>query len=366
MNVIYKRQFAVLIFIAGVVFKTAFLPVYLSREVLNGNWQLMLFFLAFELILFALVYDTVKNKRIYDLPGSLRAGIMIILFVYFTIRTVVMTGEAAFFVSRAFFEGSYFALIVIMFGAVLFYSAMKNGRAMARLLELLIFLILAGYVANLAITGASAEFSANLPLFPVGLDKFIKAFGRYSLWTGDFLPLLFFQIEENQRTPERLNHRGKKRKKSREIPYALGLYVLAVTAYCLTLNAVFKADSWRADNLTTSLGAHNILNRLIGRADALSLTVWLIPTVLSLSLNLFAALEASSYFLKNKRVGAAIVAVAAAVLFFTALKSSDGLMRFARSAGYFMLAAGFSSAAIIAVAGRIYGRGSRGRKNAKK
>ncbi|MDR2090848.1 MAG: spore germination protein [Clostridiales bacterium] len=327
MNVVYRRQFAVLIFFAGVVFKIAFLPAYITEGIQNDNLLLILSYLIFDLALLALVFHIVKTRAIESLPKNFKSGIMLILFVFFAVKFAVMAGEAAFCVADNLFEESYLLFIIASICGLTGYIAVKGSGVLARLGEIFIVFTVICLVLNLITAESEVDFRYNFPLFRSDASEFFYTFDKFYMFTGDFLPLIVFTFKESE--------------KKSKLPFIFAASaVLTVVGHYVFLNAIFKSGAAAADNLIVNLGAFNVGNVLIGKADALSLGVWFIMAAVNLSLTLLAATEVSSHFLRERRLGAAIAAAFAVFMCVFVFKNARALYEFTTGAvRYFMLTA---------------------------
>ncbi|MDR3263797.1 MAG: GerAB/ArcD/ProY family transporter [Clostridiales bacterium] len=338
MNLVYKRQFAVLIFFAGAAFKIAFLPAYITKAVGNGNTALIALYVLFDLLLLAAVYYIAKKNIIADLPKNFRAGMMMILFVYFAIKFAVMSGDVSYCISDNLFKDAYIVFIYAAIGALTSYIAVKGSRVTARLGEIFVALTVIGLFVNLVTAESEINFMYNLPLFSGSAPNFFEAFDKLYMWTGDYLPLIIFTLTDTK-------------KKSKLMPYMIALTAVTVVGHYVFLNAIFKAGASAVDNLIVSLGSFNIGNILVGRTDALSLSVWFVMAVINLSVTMLAATECASYFLKDRRIGTAAVNVFTVLLYIFGFKNINKLYGFATGQiRYFILAAEILVPAAIIIA----------------
>ncbi|MDR3292697.1 MAG: hypothetical protein LBT20_01170 [Clostridiales bacterium] len=354
-NTVYKRQFAFLLFFSGTVFKIAFLPSYITEAGGHANLLLIGAYLLFEFLLLIPIFCVVKYNLLAVLPKNFRAGVMILLFAFCAVKFSVMSGEAVFCISDNLFKDAYLVFIFFALTALVSYIAVKGSTVLARMSELFIFIVVVCLIVNLITVQSDMDFMFNLPLVGGGTRGFFGTLDRFLLWTGDFVPLMVFTLaaprntdaSQAKNTPRqggsipRIKD-GKKAgaKKSKVLPIMIGLTVVIVFAHYVFLNAIFKSAGEKVDNLIVDLGTFNIGNILVGRTDALSLGVWFVMIVLNLSLTMLAATEASSYFLRDRRMGTVAVNVFAVVLYLVGFKNMSKMFDFATGGiRYFMLAA---------------------------
>jgi hypothetical protein len=327
MNVVYRRQFAILTFFAGAVFKIAFLPAYITEALGSDNILLISAYLALDFALLALIVHVVKIRAVESLPKNLKAGIMLTLFVFCAVKFSATAGEVAFCIADNLFKESYLIFIIAAICALSGYIAVKGSEVLARLGEIFIVFTAICLAVNLITVESDVNFAYNLPLFSSRPSEFFHTFDRFYMFTGDFLPLIVFSFKETK-------------KKSKLLPILAGAAALTVVCHYVFLNAIFKNGAAAPENLIVGLGAFNIGNMLLGRADALALGVWLIMATVNLSLTLFAATEASSAFLKDRRIGTAAVAAFTVFMCIFLFKNTRALYEFSTGiVRYFMLAA---------------------------
>ncbi|MDR1939741.1 MAG: hypothetical protein LBQ40_02980 [Clostridiales bacterium] len=354
MNGIYKRQFAILIFFAGVVFKLAFLPAYLTEIVANDNIFAVAVYLLFDFLCLFLIYYIAKNRVIEKLPHNLRAGIMLALFALFALKFAVMSGEVSYCISSNLFKDGHVVFVYAAIGALTSYIAVKGGGVLAKMGEIFVVAVVVCLAINLVTVESDVNFMYNLPFFATDGKSFFSALDKYYMWTGDFLPLIVFTITDGK-------------KKSKTMPLMIALTAVTVIAHYAFLNAVFKSGAAKTDNLLVALGTFNIGNILVGRTDALSLTVWFIMAVINLALTLLAATESASYFLKDRRIGTAAVNVFTVLLYIFGLKNVSKLFDLSTGAiRYFVLAVGTLAPIVIIVCHTLQKRSVRRALEARK
>jgi VanZ family protein len=213
------------------------------------------------------------------------------------------------------------------------YMAVKGCGIIAKMGEILIAFTVICLVINLVTVESDVNFMCNFPLFTARAGDFFKTADRYLLWTGDFMPLIVFNISDKQKKAgdaDCVDGADKKRKKpSKTIPLMIAMTALATVVHYIFLNAVFKSSAGKVDNLLVALGTFNVGNILVGRTDVLSLAVWFIMAVMNLALSLAAATECSSYFLKDRRAGTAAVIVFTAIMYVLVFKNINRSFEFA-------------------------------------
>jgi hypothetical protein len=236
-----------------------------------------------------------------------------------------MSGEASFCVSENLFKDAYIFFIFVAIGAITSYIAIKGSTVLARLGEIFIVFVILFLFINVITVESETDIMGNLPLFDISANKLFSAFDKHYVWTGDFLPLIVFGLTDTK-------------KKSKLLPWMIAGSIVMIFGHYIFLNALCRAGAAKIDNLIVELGTFNVGNILIGRTDALSFSVWNIMVIVSLSLTMLAATEASSYFLKDRRIGTAIVNVVAALFYIFGFKNVDKLYAFATGGiRYFML-----------------------------
>ncbi len=304
-NTIYNSQFASLSFITMITFKTAMLPKYLASAVGRDSWITVLIMVAIELLMYVAVYYTARRINLQEEKNKVFiAPIMLAIFMLSMVRVIVLYSEMVDYTATTLFDHRRSIFIIITFAPVLGYLVYKGGNVIARLGEILLYVVVAVIATQTVLIQIDLDWSNILPVMVDNGDKVGKGIYNHFMWFGDFIPLLFFSV---------VNNKNKIMAKI-SVPIALTVAGVLVVLFFLVFTAAYGGAGILVNYAFNKMAVFNKISALVGASNALSVTTWLIMALLQLSMLIYSAAMSLSYFIKKKNLAIVIVIVAVSLI----------------------------------------------------
>lgn len=328
-NVIYTNQYAIMAFIVMIVFKIAMLPSYMYQTVGRDSWFVIAVLMAIECAMFMLVLYVSKRINLLFDDNKWLIGIHLIIYVYAMIRLMALFSGLAGYTSTSLFDQGRTGFIVVSFVVVIPYIASKGGNTVARLFEMVFYFLVAMLLIMLFTPNFKADFGELLPILRTDGGKMISGFTDYSVWFGDFIPMLYFVVKDN------------KNKIMAKVspPFAVISAAIGVVVFYIMFIAVYGEAGGMVYFAFNRMSVFNTLSKLLGATNFLSILVWMIMSILQITLIFLTAVNALSRLIKNRILAIIINAVAVCVLQLFVFKNIEIAHNFATGGvKYFVMA----------------------------
>lgn len=299
-NVLYKRQFAILLFILTFTYKVSRLPPIVAEAVGSSGSLLIFLYMIMEVILFLIVYrfilidgnETLKNTVTYKV-------IMVVLAANFLIKAVIaLTGTILFSLELLFENISPYEVILALMVPVT-YIAYKGIRVIGRTSEACFPVIAIVLLINFVFLKAKLVFSNNLPLLNGSFGELLTDGDKFFIWFGDLTPLIFIKLKSSRK-----NYVG----------LSMAASFLLVMIAIIIMYAMYGAASEYISNFIVKIAGYNQFANKLGRLDWTGMIIWLIMSLLFSSTYLWAFSEAIGNIVGKKKpivfVGASMVMTA--------------------------------------------------------
>ena len=297
-NVVYKSQFASMSFITITTFKMAMLPKYMASVAGRDSWLSVIVLMALEIMMYIAVYYVVRRINFQEDKNKLIiAPIMILILLVSLVRVSVLYSEMINYTATTLFDHNRSNFIVLAFAPVLAYLVYKGGNVLGRLSEILLYVLIVVLILQAMLIRMDVDWTNLLPIMVDNGEDMFSGIYMHFMWFGDFMPLLFFSVVDNK--TKALNKLS--------IPLALTIGGGLVVLLFLVFTAAYGDAGVMVNYAFNKLAVFNKVSALIGASNALSVTTWLIMAIMQLSLIIYSATSALSYFIKSKSVAILLV-----------------------------------------------------------
>ena len=279
-NTIFNSQAATLFFIVGIAFKLSAAPGMLNEEFGSSTFWVFLTYSLIDVALAACVFAFCRR----DGDALLRATnsgtykvICLIACAWLTLKGLLHFSYASSYLTHELFEGLEPSLIYIIFLLPIIYLGLKGIRTIARTEEVFFGIILIMLLVNVVFVKTQTDFARVLPIFSEDPSDLAKAFPRYGVWLGDFVPFVFVRL------------------KNKKLPYiAIGVTgTLVIMNLIVLLGCAIYGDALKSvTDLYIRISGFNQLSKDVGRMEWTNLFGMLASSIISLSFAYFGTLSA--------------------------------------------------------------------------
>lgn len=298
-NVIYKNQFAIMAFIAMVVFKVAMLPSYLYQTAGRDSWISVGIMLIFEGLMFLLVLYSSKKINLLADSSKWLAVVHILVFIFSMIKMTTLYSGLITYTSTSLFDQGRINFILLSFAIVIPYFVSKGGNSIARLFELTFYSLLAVLFVMVLTPKFKMDITELLPILVDGGKGMANGLINYVVWFGDYLPLAYFVVKDSKN--KILNKAS--------VPVALVVGVVGVVLFYIAYIGVYGEAGGIVSFAFNRMAVFNTISDLLGATNFLSIIVWLMMALLQITLIFLTATNALLYFVRNKIAAISIVLV---------------------------------------------------------
>ena len=318
-NVIYTSQFAIIAFIVMIVFKIAMLPSYMYETVGRDSWIVIGILMAIEAAMFFVVLYIVKRINLLADNNKWLYIFHAFMYVYSLIRLTVLYSGLITYTSSSLFDQGRIDVIIIAFAIVIPYIASKGGNGLARLFEIMFYFLVVILLVMVLTPSFKGDLSELTPIFGGKNDKLINGFTDFSVWFGDYIPLLYFTVKKNKN--KILNKAS--------LPVAVVSAVIGVVIFYVAFIAVYGEAGGLVYFAFNRMSVFNTLSELLGATNFLSILAWMIMSVLQISLLFLTTCNALMCIIKNRIIAIIINTILISSLELFLIKNLENAHNFA-------------------------------------
>lgn len=300
------RQLILILIISMVTLKVLLLPSLLAKDIGRDSYLFMLFMLVLDfLVLMILLFIFNKNPDLsfFDVLqkmfGKVFAKIIMILFFLFflakswgTFQTNLSYLNENLYTSLEWYIFAFPILITV------FFIASFGVNSLARLVEIVSPIIIAGFIGAFAVGLFRADFSSLLPIMEKGFFTHIPTIFRYSFWFGDYMIFIVF-----------FGNVKEEKKATKKISISIIVSILFVVFFTAIAYSLFNYNS-----VTHTNSISDVLQVLpsisdIGSFDWVMVLIWDCALFLFFTLNILGAFYSfrQVFFKKNQLLSVFII-----------------------------------------------------------
>lgn len=208
-KLITVRQLVLILIVSLLALKVLYLPSLLSKQIGRDAYLFVLMFLLLDflvLIMFVYMFNKHPDLSFYDLIKNIFGTVIakIIMFIFFAFFFIkcwgVFQSNFNYLNENLYTNLNWLTFSLPILVAVLYMS--KFGvNAAARLAELVVPIVIFGFLLSLTVGLFRADFSFLLPIMENGFSGFSTVF-QFSFWFGDYVIFIVFfgnvKQEKNQ------------------------------------------------------------------------------------------------------------------------------------------------------------------------
>lgn len=320
-NVIYTNQFAVIAFIVMIVFKIAMLPSYMSETVGRDSWIVIGILMLVEAGMFFLTLYIAKRINLLADTNKWLSIVHIFMFAYAMIRLTILYSGLITYTSTSLFDQGRIDFIVYAFALVIPYIVSKGGNSVARLFEIIFYFLIAVLLVMALTPSFKADFSELTPIFGGNNENLLDGFFGFSVWFGDYIPLLYFSVKP---------HKNKLLNKA-SLPAAVTVATVGVVLFYVLFTAVYGEAGSQVYFAFNRMSVFNTLSELLGATNFLSILVWMIMSILHITMLFLTICNALMCLIKNKIVAIIANTIAVVLIQLLWVKNLENAHNFAIS-----------------------------------
>lgn len=244
--------------------------------------ELAAFFVIYKFILTGgtVLLENSKSKPVFKFLSA-------VLAANFFFKLVLMYAGTVLFTHELLFETVSPAEITLTLIIPVVYVACKGIRVISRTAEFLIWLIIAVLAVNLVFLKVFPDFSSNLPLLNGSFGDLVKAGDKFFFWFGDLTPLMFVKLKSSKRNYVKLS--------------VFSSWVIVIFGIVLMYAFYGKAAPY-VSNVIVKVASFNQFAAKLGRLDWTGMIVWLLMSLIFLSVYFWGFVQAATQVLKSRKL----------------------------------------------------------------
>lgn len=343
-NVIYTNQYAIIAFVVMVVFKIAMLPSYMTAIVGRESWIVIGILMLVESVMFFLVLYVTKRINLLADTNKWMIIFHILMFAYAMIRLTALYSGLITYTSTSLFDQGRIDFIVFAFALVIPYLVSKGGNTIARLFEIIFYFLLAVLLVMALTPSFKADFSELTPIFGENNQKLVQGFFNFPMWFGDYMPLLYFTVKPHK---HKILNKG-------ALPLAVTSATIGVVVFYVLFTAVYGEAGSLVYFAFNRMSVFNTLSELLGATNFLSILVWMIMSILHITMLYLTICNALMCLIKSKIVAIVANTIVVALIQLFWVKNLENAHTFATSwVKYLVLVLQFAIPIALAIYAKI-------------
>lgn len=347
-NVIYSNQFAIIAFIVMVVFKIANLPSYMYQTAGRDAWIVIGILMAIEAAMFFVVLYITKRVNLLADNNKWLYIFHAFMYVYAMIRLTVLYSGLITYTSSSLFDQGRIDFIILAFALVIPYIASKGGNSVARLFEMLFYFVMAILLVMVLTPSFKADFSELTPIFGENNPKLVNSFIDYSVWFGDYVPLLYFTVKNNKN----------KIIDKASVPVAVISATIGIVVFYIAFIAVYGEAGGFVSFAFNRMSVFNTLSELLGATNFLSILVWMIMSILQITMIFLTACNALMCIIKNRILAIVVNTLVISALQWFFIKNLETAHNFAIGyVKYFVIVCAFAIPIAMVIYAKLCAKG---------
>ncbi|MBQ9792513.1 MAG: GerAB/ArcD/ProY family transporter [Clostridia bacterium] len=265
------RQLILILIVSMLTLKVLYLPSLIAKDIGKDAYLFVFSFLMFDfIVLLLLLYLFNKNPNLsfYEILKNIFGTVLskIIMFIFF-----------AFFFAKcwAVFQSNYNYLnenlysslnwlvfsVPILF--VVLYMSKFGVNSAARLAEIFVPIVIAGFLFSLFVGTTKADFTELLPFLEKGFFTQFPKFFKYSFWFGDYIIFIVFFGNVKQ-----------EKKQNLKITLSILITIFLTTFFISVVFATFKNNAVCHSNAISDMVQVLATGSDIGNFDWVLILIW--------------------------------------------------------------------------------------------
>ena len=316
-NKIYQRQFYILAFINVVTFKIGMLPSLLVSEAGSYSIFSMAIMMFIEMLMLLIIMKVATNGSLFDMnfPISIKIFLITLVFISSFIKLNIYLSESIIYIKNYIFQDVKLIYVLVPMIVAMMYIANKEYKSIARLSEIMIFVILATILFD--VTFVNAEFN-GISFENQSFLNGAVAIDKYLIWFCDFTPLLLLTITKPYS------------KEKFKILFLTAIVIVPLLAI-IFFNFMYLEAGSEIQYAFSKLAVYNRISSLIGRFDLPNIIAFLIAITIKLSILFTAIVDTLSYIFKKRKMFCYITGIATLLVVYFFLNTIEKTLAIARS-----------------------------------
>lgn len=313
---LYNSQVGGVVVISTLAYKLSSLPSIVSEYLSSSTLWFYLLFVLVDTFAFVITYLFFHDGGDELLHDDLRYKFgLVFASIFMGFKCLTFFAFSVLFFAIELYVGIAPVIVVTMLIVPVIYLGVKGVVTIARLCEIMVFLILGIIVLNLAFLKADLDIGRNLPVLSTSAKEFFAHSLRYGTWLGNFMPLMFIKV---------------KKKKFPYIPTSFGVTQLLTVIVVMIGVAMYGNAMKIVSNLLIETSGFNQLSTEIGRMEWTALFAVIVMGITEMGFLFYGVMECSVRLTKSKIPFGFILAVVIFLL-CTLLPSPQSIADFSHS-----------------------------------
>ena len=308
-KLITVRQLIFILIVSMITLKVLYLPSLLSKDIGRDAYLFVLLFLLFDfvvLILFLIIFNKYPNISFFELVerifGKFIAKIITFIFFVFFFGKCWAVFQSNFnYLNENLYTNLNWLTFSLPILITVLYMSKFGVNAAARLAELFVPIVIAGFLLSFGVGLLKADFSNLLPVLEKGFFSSFPTIFKYSFWFGDYVIFIVFFGNVKQEKKQNLKIL---------IPILISIFLvaifIAITYSVFSYNAVCHSNAI-SDMLQTIHSTSDI-----GSFDWILILIWDIALFLYFTFNSLGAFYCfrQTFFKKNQILSIGLILLA--------------------------------------------------------
>lgn len=205
---ISNRQLTFLVMISVFALKLQGLFALISNGVGRDGWIFLSIYFVIDIFMLFLVIGIIKmfpGMSFYELlckcVGKVVAKIIIAFYaIFFLLKIIIPYKGVNDLFDNVLFDELPWSIFSILFLIALYFVASKGLNSIARMSEILFWIIIVGVVGGLTMSLGATNLIRLFPMLENGFNGFLETGRKYNLWFGDFIILFMFMGRTDEKT----------------------------------------------------------------------------------------------------------------------------------------------------------------------
>lgn len=285
---LHNSQVGAVVMVCTLAYKLSSLPSLVSEGLSSSTMWFFLGVGILDALSFCLLYaffydggDSILSNSVFYKIG------LVFVAVFLGFKCLVFFSLSVLFFTVELYVGVSPIIVVSILIAPVIYVGAKGVNTIARICEIMVFLIFGIVILNLAFLDADLEIGRNLPVFSVPVKEFFAQSFRYGTWLGNFFPLMFVKVQ------------------NKKFPYVATSFSLTqiVILIVVFIGVAMYGNALKiVGNLLIEMAGFNQLSTEIGRMEWTALFAVIIMGVVELAFLFSGVCECSLRLVKSRAV----------------------------------------------------------------
>lgn len=355
------RQLVLILIVSMLTLKVLYLPSLIAEDIGKDAYLFVFIFLMFDfivLILLLCLFNKNPDLSFYEILKNIFGSflskiIMFVFFIFFFAKCWAVFQSNYSYLNENLYSSLNWLVFSVPILFVILYMSKFGVNSAARLAEIFVPIIIAGFLFSFFVGVAQADFTELLPFLERGFFPQFPKFFKYSFWFGDYIIFIVFFGNVKQ-----------EKKQNLKIILPILITIFLITFFIAVVFATFKNNAVCHSNAISDMFQVLATGSDIGNFDWVLILIWDMALFLFFMFNSLGAFYCfrQTFFKKCQLLSISIILLGVFLLnVFNSFDIHNSITFMQGSASYFIIFAQYILPIFIVIFSFILKR----RKNAK-